>query len=69
MTDHKQYLRATEIAALTGISLRTVRRWIADGIVPSTKFGGARLVSKIELELLLSSPAMTPERDVADDNA
>ena len=31
MTAVKQYLRATEITALTGLALRTVRRRIADG--------------------------------------
>ena len=35
MKDGRKYLRATEIVALTGMSLRTVRRWIADEILPS----------------------------------
>jgi excisionase family DNA binding protein len=42
--DDTEYLRAAEIVALTGLSLRTVRRWIADRIIPSVKLGGARLV-------------------------
>jgi hypothetical protein len=43
MTDGTEYFRAADIAQLTGMSLRTVRRWIADEIIPSTKLGGARL--------------------------
>ena len=54
MTAVKQYLRATEIAALTGLALRTVRRRIADGTFPSTKLGGARLVAKAHLEVAFS---------------
>jgi excisionase family DNA binding protein len=45
MTVQQKYLRAAEIVAVTGTSLRTVRRWIADKVVPSTKLGGARLVA------------------------
>ena len=30
MTDAPEYLRAGDIARLTGVSLRTVRRWIAE---------------------------------------
>jgi hypothetical protein len=40
------------------MSLRTVRRWITAGIVPSVKLGGARLVAQAELERLFS-PAPT----------
>ena len=56
MNAAKQYLRAAEIAALTGMSLRTVRRWLADEVLPSTKVGGARLVSTKDLKVVLSSP-------------
>ncbi len=49
-----EYLRARDIAQLTGVSLRTARRWIANEILASTKLGGARLVAKSELERLLS---------------
>jgi excisionase family DNA binding protein len=54
MTDGKRYFRAREISCLTGVSLRTVRRWIAAGILPSTKLGGARLVPGTGLERLFS---------------
>jgi excisionase family DNA binding protein len=56
MTCDREYLRAAEIAALTGMSLRSVRRWLADEILPSTKLGGARLVAAIALKAALSEP-------------
>ena len=48
-----QYLRAGEIAELLGVNVRTVRRWIADGTLPSVKIGGARLVLEHHLLMLL----------------
>jgi excisionase family DNA binding protein len=64
MSACKQYLRAADIVALTGTSLRTVRRWIADETIPSTKLGGTRFVAKADLERLLSpSPDLTEEPD------
>jgi excisionase family DNA binding protein len=56
MTDAPDFLRAGEIARLTGVSVRTVRRWIADEIVPSVKVRGARLVPRKALECVLSPP-------------
>jgi excisionase family DNA binding protein len=50
MTSGTEYLRAGDVARITGASLRTVRRWIADEIIPSTKLGGARLVARADLE-------------------
>jgi excisionase family DNA binding protein len=52
----KQYLRAAEIAALTGMSLRTIRRWIKDEVLPATKVAGARLVATEEVKAALSAP-------------
>jgi excisionase family DNA binding protein len=49
MTNAPEYLRAGDIARLTGVSLRTARRWIANQILVSGKVGGARLVAKSEL--------------------
>lgn len=49
MTHRRDYLRAREIAELTGLSLRTVRRRIADQTLSSEKWGGARLVPAEEL--------------------
>jgi excisionase family DNA binding protein len=55
MTDGAEYLRAGDIARLSGASVRTVRRWIADRIVSSVKVRGIRLVPRKDLERLLSS--------------
>ena len=56
MTSRAEYLRARDIARLTGASIRTVRRWIADEIIPSVKLGGSRLVARTDLDRLLCSP-------------
>jgi excisionase family DNA binding protein len=64
VTDQSEYLRARDIARLTGASLRTARRWIAKRILASAKVGGARLVAKSELERLLS-----PNPDVEEDGS
>jgi excisionase family DNA binding protein len=54
MSVAKEYLRAADIAEITGMSPRTIRRWIANKILPSTKLGGARLVARADLDGLLS---------------
>jgi len=57
MTDASEFLRADDITRLTGLSLRTVRRWIAEEILPSVKVRGARLVPREGLErVLLPAP-------------
>jgi excisionase family DNA binding protein len=61
MTLHRKYLRAPEIAVLTGLSLRTIRRWISHKTIPSTKLGGARLVARADLEAVLSPAPDTLE--------
>ena len=59
-----EYLRAADIARLTGVSIRTVRRWIADEFIPSTKVGGTRLVARADLERqLCASPDQAEELD------
>jgi excisionase family DNA binding protein len=64
MTAGTEYLRVADIARLTGMSLRTVRRWIADQIIPSIKLGGARLVARADLERrLCSAPDQVEEAD------
>jgi excisionase family DNA binding protein len=63
MTNVNEYLLARDIVRLTGVSLRTARRWIADKILPSGKVGGARLVARGELERLLSPARMVDEDD------
>ena len=67
MTGGREYLRAADIVALTGMSLRTVRRWIADEVLPSIKLGGARLVAKADLEAALSGIALTVSKRPHDD--
>ena len=67
MTKGREYLRAGDITQLTGVSLRTARRWIAKEILASRKLGGARLVAKRELERLLSS-GRDMEKDEIDDS-
>jgi excisionase family DNA binding protein len=54
VTTPRAYLRAGEIAQLCGVSLRTVRRWIASGTLPSRKVGGVRLVAREALEEMIS---------------
>jgi excisionase family DNA binding protein len=49
----RSYLKAREVAELLGVSERTIRRWIADGTLPSSKIGGSRLVATADLERLL----------------
>jgi excisionase family DNA binding protein len=67
MTDAPEYLRAGDIARLSGASVRTVRRWIADEILPSVKVRGMRLVPRKALERLLSPAPLDwaePEREI-----
>jgi excisionase family DNA binding protein len=52
------YLTAVQAAARLGISLRTVRRRIADGSLPSVKIGGAVRVPASALE---PPPAPAPK--------
>jgi len=66
MTNGPEYLRARDIARLTGVHLRTARRWIANEILVSGKLGGARLVAKGELERLLSPSHKIDEGDTDD---
>ena len=67
MTRARECLRAAEIAALTGMSLRTIRRWIAKEILPSTKLGGARFVAATDLKAALSEPQEAAEAVSSDD--
>jgi excisionase family DNA binding protein len=49
VTTAPEHLRAGEIARLCGVSVRTVRRWIAAETLPSVKVGGVRLVARVAL--------------------
>lgn len=66
MIEEPDYLRATDIARITGVSVRTARRWIAAKALPSVKLRGARLVAKAELERLLSPFSFTTEEATND---
>jgi excisionase family DNA binding protein len=68
MSGDRQYLRAADIARLTGVSIRTARRWIAKRLLASAKIGGARLVTKSELQRLLSPLSEAIGQDTQDDN-
>ncbi len=48
-----RYLRPGQIAEQRGVHVRTVRRWIANGTLPSVKIGGVRLVAEDDLLRLL----------------
>jgi len=67
MTGTTEYLRAADIARLTGVSIRTARRWIAKRLLASGKVGGARLVAKSELERLLS-PMLEGAEEVTEEH-
>ena len=54
--DDTRYLTAAEAAERLGISLRTVRRRIADGSLPSVKLGGAVRIPVSALEPPESAP-------------
>jgi excisionase family DNA binding protein len=59
MTDVPDFLRAGDIARCAGVSVRTVRRWIAAETLPSVKIGGVRLVARKDLERTVSSTPRT----------
>ena len=61
MTDAREYLRAGDIARLSGASVRTVRRWISHEILPSVKVRGMRLVPSKAVERLLSPASLSWE--------
>lgn len=62
MTD-PDYLDAAEVAARLGISLRSVRRRIADGSLPSVRIGRAVRIPAAALDLPTARPAPTAARD------
>lgn len=63
MTGEQAYLLVREIASLVRRSERTVRRWIANGTLPSVKIGGTRLVAKTDLHRLLSGDSIDEDVD------
>ncbi len=59
------YLDATEVAARLGISLRTVRRRIADGSLPSVRIGRAVRIPASVLQLPVARTAPAAAREAA----
>ena len=53
MNRRPAYLRAQAVADRLGVTVRTVRRWIADGTLPSAKVRGTRLIAEEDLERVL----------------
>lgn len=49
-----QFVRVADIAEQLNVNVRTVRRWISEGALPSAKVGGARLVAIADLQALLT---------------
>ena len=64
MSAARKYLRAADIVAMTGMSLRTIRRWIKEEILPSAKVRGARLVTTQDLEILMSGSSSTTDSEL-----
>jgi excisionase family DNA binding protein len=58
-----EYLTAAEAAARLGISLRTTRRRIADGSLPSVRIGRAVRIPAAALDLPVARPAGTAVRE------
>ncbi len=58
------YLSAKEVATLLGVSLRTVRRWIAEGTLPAARLGGVVRIRRADLDRRLdpTAPARPPTR-------
>lgn len=55
----KRLYRLKEAATYVGLGLRTIRRYVDDGSIPSIKLVGRRLIEKDDLDLwvrLHSSP-------------
>jgi excisionase family DNA binding protein len=57
------YLTAAEAAARLGISLRTARRRIADGSLPSVRIGRAVRIPAAALDLPVARPAGAAARE------
>jgi excisionase family DNA binding protein len=59
------YLTAAEAAARLGISLRTTRRRIADGSLPSVRIGRAVRIPAAALDLPVARPVAVAVREAA----
>lgn len=63
----QMFLSAREIAQRLGCSVRTVRRWIAEGTLPSVRIGGLRRVSVADLDRFLSVEIAFLQADIPGD--
>jgi len=54
------YMKPPQVARALGVSVRTVRRWLSSGQLPSARIGGTRLVAIADIERLLSRGSKTP---------
>lgn len=63
--DDTTYLTAAQVAERLGISLRTVRRRIADGTLPSVKVGGAVRIPASALDILAPASSAHAGREAA----
>jgi excisionase family DNA binding protein len=61
----QDYLTAAEAASRLGISLRTVRRRIADGSLPSARIGHAVRIPAAALDLPVARPRVAAAREAA----
>jgi excisionase family DNA binding protein len=57
--ESKVYLSAAELATLVGVTERTTKRWIAEGVMPSALIGGVRRVRRSDVEALFVSARQT----------
>ena len=53
----REYLSRSDVHRITGASLRTVDRWIADGGLTSTRHGRTRRVARTDLDAFLKASA------------
>lgn len=63
----QEYLKVSDVAKRTGMSTRTVNRWVTSGILPATRVHkeGAWLIRKKDLERLLEENAVPAEDGTA----
>lgn len=53
--DKAQFLSVAEVARRFDCSIRTVRRWIADGLLPSVTVGGLCRISESDIDAMVQS--------------
>jgi excisionase family DNA binding protein len=52
-----RYISAQEVARRFDCSLRTVRRWIAEGLLPAVTVGGLCRIAETDLEVMIQKQA------------